>query len=215
MDTISAAEARLLGLRRYFSGKACPKGHVSERFVSTMTCITCLSARKKKRDPEKRAAARRRARARKQALPGYVKKKGGPPVRFTPEELVERARTRARAYYLANREICRIRKKAWYAANPGKLRAMRAAHRRTRRARKKGARGTVSAAAEMKLIKAQKGLCAACHRPFGPNFHRDHVMPLALGGQHEINNLQLLCPPCNLSKGAKHPADWWPTIAFR
>ena len=30
-------------------------------------------------------------------------------------------------------------------------------------------------------------------------------MPLALGGKHEDENLQLLCATCNLSKGAKHP----------
>lgn len=39
-------------------------------------------------------------------------------------------------------------------------------------------------------------------------FHVDHIMPLALGGKHEDNNLQLLCTACNLAKGPKHPDDF-------
>ena len=39
-------------------------------------------------------------------------------------------------------------------------------------------------------------------------FHVDHIMPLALGGKHEDNNLQLLCTACNLSKGSKRPDDF-------
>lgn len=38
--------------------------------------------------------------------------------------------------------------------------------------------------------------------------HIDHVMPLRLGGSNYIENIQLLCRPCNLSKGSKHPAVW-------
>jgi 5-methylcytosine-specific restriction endonuclease McrA len=39
-------------------------------------------------------------------------------------------------------------------------------------------------------------------------YHKDHVVPLALGGEHAPNNIQLLCPACNLSKGARHPVDF-------
>jgi 5-methylcytosine-specific restriction endonuclease McrA len=36
----------------------------------------------------------------------------------------------------------------------------------------------------------------------------DHIMPLARGGKHSPANIQLLCPPCNLRKSAKHPIDY-------
>ena len=36
-------------------------------------------------------------------------------------------------------------------------------------------------------------------------FEVDHIMPLALGGKHENDNIQLLCLECNRRKAAKHP----------
>lgn len=40
----------------------------------------------------------------------------------------------------------------------------------------------------------------------------DHVLPWSLGGKHELENFQLLCPPDNAKKNATHrdyrPAGW-------
>jgi hypothetical protein len=41
---ITLAEARSKGLTRYFSGKSCKQGHISERYVSTHNCLECLVA---------------------------------------------------------------------------------------------------------------------------------------------------------------------------
>jgi hypothetical protein len=38
---VSLAEAKSKGLKRYFTGKPCVHGHISERRVSTLTCIEC------------------------------------------------------------------------------------------------------------------------------------------------------------------------------
>jgi 5-methylcytosine-specific restriction endonuclease McrA len=39
--------------------------------------------------------------------------------------------------------------------------------------------------------------------------HVDHIVPLALGGHPtDESNLQLLCGPCNLAKGAARVAPW-------
>lgn len=40
--------------------------------------------------------------------------------------------------------------------------------------------------------------CAACKTTH--DLQIDHVMPLALGGDNQLSNLQLLCASCNLSK---------------
>jgi bifunctional N-acetylglucosamine-1-phosphate-uridyltransferase/glucosamine-1-phosphate-acetyltransferase GlmU-like protein len=45
MKTISRKTAVVLGLVRYFTGKKCKHGHVSERFVSSFSCIECLNTR--------------------------------------------------------------------------------------------------------------------------------------------------------------------------
>ena len=37
------------------------------------------------------------------------------------------------------------------------------------------------------------------------NFHADHIKPHSMGGPTTVANGQLLCPSCNLKKGAKNP----------
>lgn len=45
---ITWKEARRLGYMHYFTGKACPKGHISKRMVSDRGCITCKLESKRK-----------------------------------------------------------------------------------------------------------------------------------------------------------------------
>ncbi|MFA4928232.1 MAG: HNH endonuclease signature motif containing protein [Patulibacter sp.] len=44
------------------------------------------------------------------------------------------------------------------------------------------------------------GRCVACGATFDLQY--DHVIPLALGGADSVENLQILCAPCNQEKGA-------------
>jgi 5-methylcytosine-specific restriction endonuclease McrA len=64
-----------------------------------------------------------------------------------------------------------------------------------------------------RLLKLQQGMCACCKKKLD-EYHLDHVIPLAMGGEHHETNVQLLCPPCNLSKGAKHPVDFMQSRGF-
>lgn len=59
---------------------------------------------------------------------------------------------------------------------------------------------------DMKIKQRQK--CAFCFKSIKKKYHIDHIMPVKLGGQNYIWNIQLLCPTCNMRKGAKHPNDW-------
>lgn len=42
MQARSASEAREQGLSRYFTGKPCKRGHVTERYTSTKNCVKCV-----------------------------------------------------------------------------------------------------------------------------------------------------------------------------
>jgi hypothetical protein len=44
------------------------------------------------------------------------------------------------------------------------------------------------------------GMCAECGSNFDIQY--DHVIPVALGGATTVENMQILCAPCNQSKGA-------------
>lgn len=56
-----------------------------------------------------------------------------------------------------------------------------------------------------KIKKMQRGKCAYCKTSVAKTFHVDHIKPLTLGGEHKPRNIQILCPPCNLSKSARDP----------
>lgn len=101
-----------------------------------------------------------------------------------------------------NPEANRERGKRWVAENPEAKRV----HNHNRRARIRSS-GKLSPDIASRLLTAQKGKCACCKTKM-ESYHIDHIMPLALGGLNVDNNVQLLCPPCNLSKGAKHPVDF-------
>lgn len=50
------SEARKAGLKRYFTGNPCPRGHVSERLVSTKACVACKPGYDEGRSPRDWAA---------------------------------------------------------------------------------------------------------------------------------------------------------------
>ena len=57
------------------------------------------------------------------------------------------------------------------------------------------------------LYGRQEGNCSGCMRHFDfRNLGVDHVVPQVKGGSHHIDNLQLLCPACNSTKGANEHA---------
>lgn len=47
MQTTSRQEAIQKGMTRYYTGKPCIRGHMSERMVSTKTCVDCKNEREK------------------------------------------------------------------------------------------------------------------------------------------------------------------------
>ena len=54
----------------------------------------------------------------------------------------------------------------------------------------------------LNLFLKRKGTCASCYIKIdaGKAWDIDHILPLALGGTNEPENLQILCKPCHQSK---------------
>ena len=53
---ITRTDARAQGIKFYFTGKPCPMGHVTRRFVSTCGCVDCGLIKSRTRDAARRAA---------------------------------------------------------------------------------------------------------------------------------------------------------------
>lgn len=98
-----------------------------------------------------------------------------------------------------HRELCR----QWARENPEAMRAIVA----KRRAIRNEADGFYTAEDIARLRTEQEGRCKCCGERVA-EFHVDHVIPLSRGGSNWPDNLQILCPPCNLSKADKMPEEF-------
>ena len=132
-----------------------------------------------------------------------------------PEAVREIRAKRARANPEERRQACKRHREAhpefhrkrlaqWRKQNPLLVRLYGA----NRRARIKGSGGQITAEQIAALYAKQRGRCAACRKALKGQYQLDHVMPLALGGEHTIENAQILCSRCNQSKHAMHPDAW-------
>ena len=90
--------------------------------------------------------------------------------------------------------------KSWCRECEAPFRAARSHRRQDRMV----GRGSFTARDVVNLYQAQRGLCVLCGVDLRmTRYHVDHIKPIAKGGRNTKENLQLLCPRCNLKKGAK------------
>lgn len=219
-EIITRAEAMARGLKRYFTGKPCRYGHVTQRLTSGSACVECRLSprwlayikRWQAESPEKHRAKFARydaanREARRQAA--EVRRAADP----------EKHRLIVKRHYAKHRERVLARDRAYREANPEKrretVRASRAknplAHRAAenrRRVRKKNGSGSHTRDEVLALLERQRFRCVGCGRSIRKLFEVDHIDPLVRGGSDDIGNIQLLCPSCNRRKHAKDPFEW-------
>lgn len=188
MKIISRAEAKALGQLRYFTGKPCKHGHISERGTTGGCCIECATIARER--PENREKVNARSRKK------YAE---------NSEARAERL-AYGKAYREANREKFTQWMAEWRAKNPEQARLHRRIAESKRRARKAGVSDGDDAIRAW--VQSAKKICYWCNTKCADEYHVDHYQPLSKGGEHRISNLVIACPTCNLRKNAKDPLEF-------
>lgn len=197
---ISRTEAKAIGLKRYFTGVPCKKGHISERQVCSWGCMACKSEAARDTRLADIDAARARDRERRVLKAEQIKVWHKT---YNDKNKAKISKT-SRLWYLANKDVATEARRRYAAQNP----EVRRSAIRNRQARLRGAYGSHTAAQIEDLARRQRHKCATCGADIRKYREADHIVPLSKGGRNGIENIQLLCLPCNRRKGAKDPIDW-------
>lgn len=103
-----------------------------------------------------------------------------------------------RDYYRDNSDKHLARTSDWGRRNPDKRKAIK----RRRQFRERGSGGWLSADDWRHILNTYDHRCLRCGRN-GVPLEADHVVPVAMGGTSDPDNIQPLCKSCNTSKGAR------------
>lgn len=197
---VTRAEAKAAGEKRYFTGKPCKYGHISEYYTSICQCVACSRAQTYEwlgANPERWDEARRQWR---DGNRGRISDQA----KAWKDAHPEQRRETLKLWRLKNKEKHSEQRKERRKANPHVYRA----HAENRRARKLGAGGSYTAQQIDNLVVLQRHKCVGCGVSIKRGFEVDHIVALSKGGSSDISNIQLLCRPCNRSKHNKLPEQW-------
>jgi hypothetical protein len=212
---LTNAEAKSLGLKTYFNGKPCPKGHTAERYVGG-SCVICSRERANKKyveNIEKRLAYEKARYAQNKLNPEFVTKerarkaewKKNNPDKVRAQEAKDRTnnpekyRAKARKSYAKHKEKNKLRCVEWRKSNKALVQAYvseRRAFRKNRAVRSDDVdyRWFFKEAHELAKLRSE-----ATQVPW----QLDHIVPLKgqeVSGLHVPWNIQVIPAVVNISK---------------
>lgn len=104
------------GLKRYFNGKPCMRGHVSERFVTSALCVECNNLHNKKKWEEKKDELKEKNKQWRKENKEYILQKN----KDWKEKNKEKVKQSGKNYYEKNKQKLEETRKAWYEKNKDK-----------------------------------------------------------------------------------------------
>lgn len=181
MELISRKEAKAAGLKRYFTGKPCMRGHIDERETRKSMCVQCIY--EYRHTPGFMAADRARA------------------AHWAANNRA-RAREKTREWVAKNPTRAAAATKKWKRNHPDLVAAWESIPRVRRRGYPDAiVPGITGHDLEPFYAKARRLSLE------GTEHHVDHIIPLSRGGKHHPDNLQVISAVSNMKKGAKLPDE--------
>lgn len=162
-------------------------------------CRAKVTANYRDKNPEKIAAYKE---AYRNSEHGKAVQKAYDANRYWSDPKSENERNRLYRKERPDHEIAR--KREYRKRNPDYSRTCN----HNRRTRKFMAEGMHTSTDIQNLLIDQKGRCKVCYVDVSKGYHVDHIVALVNGGSNWPSNLQILCPTCNTSKGAKDFDEW-------
>lgn len=197
-DIVTIAEARERGLRWYFTGQPCAKGHTAKRSVSNRDCRRCVD--------ERRAAAPEKLRAKDRRRHERCREARNAQSRASRARHVEERREYDRQRYhhdQSRKDWQKGQAKGWAKSNRGKRNAIIAARREH-----------IKRATPPWLTDEDRAAIRAIYREaaaFGPGvMHVDHIIPLRgkhVCGLHVPSNLRIIPALTNIKKSNRYGAE--------
>lgn len=183
MEIISRKEAMEKGLSKYFTGKPCKHGHMSEKITKSAQCVACFKYwyEKSYQKPEYRKKAKERA------VKNYERNK-------------EIVKNRVKLWCKNNPEKRRLIASAWEKRNKDYMNAKTA----RRYARKNKA--TLKSVTIKDIVPIYKKARLLTEKT-GVQYHVDHIVPLfgeTVCGLHVPWNLKIITAKENQIKSNKH-----------
>jgi hypothetical protein len=191
MNVLTMNEAKAAGLTRYFTGVACPRGHIAERMVSTRACAECLAERRQawgRNNPQKVTAQKRAWRnaniekSRRLNLDNQKKNRAS-------------ANKRSLRWYHEHRDQAKAATARWQREHPDAVASKAAKYRAAKSMQMPGWADEIAIGMMYQA--------ANVFRVSGFDVHVDHVIPLqgrAVAGLHVHRNLQIIDALANRSK---------------
>lgn len=167
------------GILTFISAYTCAKCGTNEKYTSSSSCVAC---------------SKHNSRSRGEYYKVYYN--------LNKDWIFEKAAE----YRRVNSRKIAEKARAWSEKNPEKRKfiSMTYKHKRREIERSSGMRSSDMLAWAESMIKE----CFYCGCCCDESYHIDHYIPLSKGGKHEIENLRISCPTCNLRKSAKMPEDF-------